>query len=128
MKMSKMTDYALVILADLQDQELVSARIISERTRIPLATTNKLLKALSKSQLCLSKGGKNGGFYLAKSKTEISIFDVIVSIDGNPPIFTHCASGIDCQIQSFCKIQKNSSIINNSILNVLRQTKIQDLL
>ena len=128
MKMSKMTDYALVILADLQDTELVSARIISERTKIPLATTNKLLKALLKGNLCLSKGGKTGGFSLAKTKSEISIFDVIVAIDGNPPIFTHCASGIDCQIKNFCKIQNNSSIINNAISNVLRQTKIQDLI
>lgn len=128
MKMSKMTDYALVILADLQDTELVSARIISERTKIPLATTNKLLKALLKGNLCLSKGGKTGGFSLAKTKSEISIFDVIVAIDGNPPIFTHCSSGIDCKIKNFCKIQNNSSIINNAISNVLRQTKIQDLI
>lgn len=128
MKMSKMTDYALVILADMNDNEIVSARVLSERTKIPLATTNKLLKALCKSSICNSKGGKTGGFSLAKTKNEISIFDVLVSIDGTPPIFTHCASGIDCIIKSHCKIQKNSAVINQAIISVLQKTKVQDLL
>lgn len=128
MKMSKMTDYALVLLADMSHTELVSARLLSERTRIPLATTNKLLKALCKSSLCISKGGKSGGFSLAKTKSEISIYDVIVSIDGKPPIFTHCISGIDCMIKAHCKIKNNSALINDKISKVLQDTKIMDLI
>lgn len=128
MKMSKMTDYALVLLADISDIETISARILSERTKVPLATTNKLLKALTKSNILRSKGGKTGGFSLTKTKREISIYDVLVSIDGTPPIFTHCASGIDCMIKSHCKIQKNSSIINQAIIDVLRNKTVQDLI
>lgn len=128
MKMSKMTDYALVLLAEIQDNEILSARILSDRTKVPLATTNKLLKSLTKSEILKSKGGKTGGFSLNKTKTEISIYDVLVSIDGHPPIFTHCASGIDCMIKNHCKIQKNSAIINSAIANVLKNTKVQDLI
>lgn len=128
MKMSKMTDYALVLLSSIEDQELISARALSERTHLPLATTNKLLKALLKGKLCNSKGGKTGGFSLAKSKNEISIFDVIVAIDGQPPIFTHCTSGMDCAIQNSCKIKKNSAVINSAINVVLQQTTVQSLL
>ena len=127
MKLSKLADYALVILAEMPDG-LISARVLSEKTHLPLATTNKILKALTKNGICGSKGGKTGGFYLSKNKNGISIFDVMVAIDGRPPIFTHCTSGIDCQIVAHCKIQKNSSVINDAISNVLQQTYVSNLL
>ena len=102
LKINKLTDYAMVILCELSTETIHSATSISQLTHIPLATTNKILKILVKSGICLSKGGKQGGFFLLKSKEKITFLDVINSIEGNPMHITSCTSS--CQLKKSCKI------------------------
>ena len=98
LRISKLSDYSLIIIAELNTSNVLSASFISGKTSIPLATTNKILKLLTNSKICISKHGKNGGFVLLKSHSEISIYDVIVSIDEKPALTECSTSHSDCHL------------------------------
>lgn len=123
--MNKLTDYAMMILLELNSTEVFSARHLSEKTKIPLATTNKILKLLAKSQLCESKNGKNGGFYL--KKLNISVLDVLNSMEENGTQLTECIShDKGCQLSSHCKISKKMRKLNDDLSAILNSYLISD--
>ena len=65
-KLSKMTDYAVVILAEMatRDGQLLSAAGLASHTRLPEPTVSKILKLLTKNMIISSKRGINGGYSL----------------------------------------------------------------
>lgn len=125
---SKLSDYALVILANMNEDEIFSSSFLNQKTHIPLATTNKILRLLCVANLCSSKKGKDGGFYLLKPKSSISILDVINAIETNQLAFTECSSFINaCKLHNSCKISKSMNVINNEIQSVLKNYLISSL-
>lgn len=129
LRISKLTDYSLVLLCALDENEVFSASYLSQRTGVPLATTNKILKTLVKSQICKSKNGKTGGFFLNKPSHTISILDVVYSIENTHPHLTEC-SEVDnrCQLKQHCKISKKMNLIDKEIHEILKNRFISDLL
>lgn len=127
MKVNKLTDYSMVILSEMKEETLLSANKISEITRVPLATTNKILRLLAKSKLCFSKGGKTGGFGLLLPLNKISLLQVVEAIEGQIPAFTTCINDNDCKIQKHCKITKKMQTIDDEINKVLSNKFISDL-
>ena len=74
LRITKLTDYATVILASLGGGSLASAADIAERTHIGLPTVSKLLKELQHAGLVKSVRGARGGYQLARPATGISVF------------------------------------------------------
>ncbi len=66
LRISRLTDYATVILASLAGGSLASAAEIAERTHIGLPTVSKLLKELQHAGLVRSMRGARGGYQLAR--------------------------------------------------------------
>jgi Rrf2 family protein len=128
MKLSKLTDYSMVILSEMKEDTLLSANKISEITHVPLATTNKILRLLAKGKICFSKGGKTGGFGLLLPLNKISLLHVVEAIEGQTPAFTTCITDNECKIQRHCKISKKMLTIDNEINKVLSNKFISDLL
>ena len=128
MKISKLTDYSMVILSEMKENQLLSAKKISEITHVPLATTNKVLRLLTKANICFSKGGKTGGFSLLIALNKISLLHVVESIEGQTPAFTTCITDNECKIQTHCKISKKMLTIDTEINNVLANKFISDFL
>lgn len=128
MRIGKLTDYALLIVCQLNTQTVLPASKISEATRVPLATTNKILKLLCKSYICNSKGGKSGGFFLLKNPSQISLLDVIKAIEGQPVSLTQCSNSTGCKLQSHCKIASKMQLIDKEISQVLANRFISDLI
>ena len=126
LNINKLTDYALILLCEINDFQVISANELSNLTKIPLATTNKILKKLNKSNICKSIKGKNGGFLLNKPHNSISIYDVIISIVDNKPSFTDCANH-NCNLIGHCKITKKMNIIDKEIYNIISNKFISDL-
>lgn len=129
LRISKLSDYALIILVEMNQTEVFSAKNLSEKTSIPFATTNKILKLLVNSKICTSGRGKNGGFSLSKPLSQISVLDVICAIDEKEISFTECStSHSDCQLKSYCKISKKMNAIDKEIYQVLSKKFLSDLL
>jgi FeS assembly SUF system regulator len=122
LRISRLTDYATVILASLAGGGLASAADIAERTRIGLPTVSKLLKELQHAGLVLSVRGARGGYQLARPAGSINAAEIIDAVEG-PVALTECAGGAGhCGIESTCLVghgwQRISHAIRRSLLHV----------
>jgi FeS assembly SUF system regulator len=130
-RLSKMTDYALVILTSMARSEsrtIRTARDLAEETRLPLPTVAKLLKALSYSRLLVSYRGTRGGYGLARDPESITLAEVIRALEG-PIALTECSadgSGL-CQLEPCCVIKQNQQAISKAVQGVLENLTIADL-
>ena len=109
LRISRLTDYATVILASLADGALASATDIAERTHIGLPTVSKLLKELQHAGLVRSVRGAHGGYQLARPAASISAAEIIDAVEG-PVALTECAGGAgNCDIET-CALTANLSL------------------
>lgn len=130
LKLSRLTDYALVILVDLASQEhLAPTSEIALRTGIPDPTVSKVLKMLTKSRIVQSTRGACGGYSLTKAMNEISVAEIISAIEG-PISLTTCTSddGEGCNISSLCPLSSGWKHVNDVINSTLSGMSINDLL
>lgn len=129
-RISKLSDYALVLLTELETDKVKSSKELSTLTQIPFATVNKVLKLMQKYKICDSKGGKTGGFFLAKEPSKISILSVINAIEGEDKHLTDCHHKEEnsCQLKKNCKISKKMNSIDLEIHKVLSSKTLADLI
>lgn len=129
-RISKLTDYALVILAFMctEGEQSHQASDISSNTKIALPTTAKILKQLSKAELLTSQRGVNGGYSLAKKPETISVADVIQALEGPLSIMDCAIDKNNCAIYSNCQINAPWAKINAIIEDALSNCKVIDLI
>ena len=94
MKISAQEEYGLrclVQLANLRDRESLTLPQIAEREGISTANAGKLMWLLNKAGFVNSTRGTKGGYFLARSASEIRLSEVIKILDADM-IDTHCES------------------------------------
>lgn len=131
LRISKLSDYALIILIEMNQKNFFSSKFLSDKTTIPFATTNKILKLLVHSNICQSERGKNGGFSITKPLSEISVLEVISAIEEKQPTLTQCSdtsSKSECQLKTYCKISKKMNLIEKEINQVLKNKFLSQLI
>jgi FeS assembly SUF system regulator len=131
-RLSKLTDYGLVLMSDIarnQNVPLRTARDLAEESRLPLSTVSKLLKELLHSGLLVSHRGVKGGYILARDPHRISVLDVIAAIEG-PLALTECSTDISglCDLESWCPIKNNQRIISQAVRGVLQKITLFNLI
>ncbi|MGC8698491.1 MAG: Rrf2 family transcriptional regulator, partial [Halothiobacillus sp.] len=79
LKISRMSDYAIVLLTALARNETkqCTARALAEMTGLTLPSVGKLLKTLSAQGLLSSQQGRHGGYRLARSAHAISLAHIV---------------------------------------------------
>jgi len=85
MKLSSKTEYALLALIDLteqQDLEYVKIVDICGRKAIPKKFLEQILLILKGAGLVRSKRGLDGGYTLAKPPSEITLAQIVRLLDG----------------------------------------------
>ena len=107
MQITKQADYALravIYLARMDNGDKASTRDIAETQKIPPSFLAKIISQLSIAGLIQTSRGAHGGVALARPGSEISILDVVESIDG-PMLLNectsaphHCAFGDECPL------------------------------
>lgn len=125
-RITKLSDYALIILSELSTNKTISAREISEKTHVPYATTNKILKLLT-PEIISSKGGKTGGYFLNTNPEHISLLQILQVMEGRNLSIIECSSGIDCSLHNFCKTKDKLNIIDKEINAILAKRTLADL-
>jgi FeS assembly SUF system regulator len=127
LRISRLTDYATVILASLGDGGLASAADIAERTHIGLPTVSKLLKELQHAGLLRSVRGAHGGYQLARPAALINAADIIDAVEG-PVALTECAGGAgNCDIQTTCLVGNGWQRISRAIRRALHEVSLEEL-
>jgi FeS assembly SUF system regulator len=134
LRLSKLTDYAVVVLVRLAEGQRASTEAvqtspgISAATGVPEPTVAKVLKALAASTLVLSQRGARGGYRLAKPLGAISIADVIAAIDG-PIALTACVDGQQggCEVESMCALKGRWDVVNDAIHQALSSITLAEM-
>jgi FeS assembly SUF system regulator len=130
LRISKLTDYGTVVLAELARAEsgLVSAADIAGTTGLGLPTVSKLLKMLARAGLVASVRGPRGGYRLAREPERITAAAVIDALEG-PVSITQCSGhGSQCDIEAVCRVGSAWQRINLAIRSALDEVSLADLL
>ena len=129
MNFSKTTSYALSTLSFMADHdgEKYSAKALHEILEIPWPYLRQLLTNLSKNGFIKSIQGRNGGFLLQRSPEQITIADIVDTVEGLSVLNT-CIMGFKkCPFNHTCAMHETWSYTRESILNVLKNTTLAQL-
>lgn len=128
-RISKMTDYATVLLAALAREPgaCLSASALSERTRIGVPTVSKVLKILHRGGLVRSTRGLHGGYALARPAEAISAAAILDVLEG-PVAVTDCSAGEgQCEIETTCGVGRAWQRVNLAIRRSLYDVSLAQL-
>ncbi len=128
-RLSKLTDYAVVVLMRLSaGQKVQTAPCLAAATGIPEPTVAKVLKLLAAARLAASSRGARGGYRLARGLSEVSVADVIAAIDG-PIALTACVEGATgtCDVSSVCAVRGRWEAVNDAIRATLSAISLAEL-
>jgi FeS assembly SUF system regulator len=127
LKLSKLTDYAVVVLVRLSEEGgIQTSGGIAATTGVPEPT--KVLKIMTIAGLVLSQRGARGGYRLARPLATISIAEVIMAIDG-PIALTACVehSATVCDASSLCPVKGRWDTVNAAIQDALSAISLADM-
>ncbi len=130
LRVSKLTDYATVVMACLAGagDGVTSAQALAERARLEAPTVSKLLKQLAQAGLVLSSRGINGGYRLSRPAERISIADIVTAMEG-PIGMTECSAHAGlCDHEPHCGVRVNWQRINHAIAGALANVTLADML
>jgi FeS assembly SUF system regulator len=129
LRLSKLTDYAVVVLVRLAGMEGVQTSPgIAAATGIPEPTVAKVLKTLAAGDLVASQRGARGGYRLNRDLAAIPIADVIAAVDG-PIALTACVEGSTsgCESQGLCPMRGRWDPVNDAIHRALSTITLADM-
>lgn len=130
-KLSKMTDYAVVILAEMAGHQgvFMSASGLSEGTKLPEPTVSKVLKILTKNKIIESVRGSNGGYSLNKAPDTINMAHIITALEG-PIVLTACVDESDecCEHAGHCHIKGKWNPVNQAMNAALQNVSLAQMI
>ncbi|WP_123053232.1 Rrf2 family transcriptional regulator [Clostridium sp. JN-1] len=132
MRITQEADYALRVVLYLSKVgygNKVDAATISDSQRIPLRFLLKLLRKLVASGIIISYRGKNGGYSLNKFPEEISIKNVVESIDG-PICLNRCIldpNYCTAKRAGKCEVHMVLEKVNRNLTSELEKINFEDL-
>ena len=130
-RLSKLTDYGIVLLAQLArapEGSPQNARELALRAELPVPVVSKVLKRLAREHLLESRRGAHGGYALARPAHRISVTAVIGALEG-PVAITECARGPSlCSHEGTCAVRDPIHVLNDVVRKALSTISLADLI
>lgn len=130
-RLSRLADYGIQLLGAFarRPDEGFNSRDLAEEAQIPEPTVRKLLKALSRAQLLVSRRGVQGGYRLARPPEQITVAQIIAAIEG-PIALTECnvPGGESCERQARCPMRGNWQTVNQVIQGTLAHLTLRQMI
>ena len=129
LRISRLTDYATVLLATLacEPEQRHTATSLAQTSRLGPATVSKILKQLQRTGLVISSRGVHGGYRLAKSANDISAASILDALEG-PLTLTDCSAGVGhCEIENSCRVGRSWQRVNLAIRRSLYDVSLAQL-
>lgn len=131
MRFSAKGEYAVRAVIDIAlfgDTAPVQVKEISRRQEIPERFLEQIMSSLKKSGLVESVRGAQGGYYLLKDQSNISLIDIIEAIEG-PLEIMKCTSGenIRCKEVELCALREVWSDVKETIVDALNAVSLKDI-
>jgi len=130
MKVSKKAYYGLrAILALAQTEKPLSIHALAEMEHLPETYLEKILQTLRKAGLVTAHKGVSGGYALARSANNISIWDVLSPLDGPMKPFSSSLKGtLPCLQVSHCQTNEVWRTLENKIEKTLSDISLSSLI
>jgi len=129
-KISKMVDYGVVILAHLAGADaLQNTATIAAATHLPEPSVAQILKSLNKAGLVSSVRGAAGGYKIAHSADDVTVADIVVAMEG-PIALTACVDVGEaaCGLSSICAVSGRWTHVNTAIETALDNVTLRDMM
>ena len=130
MKITRAGDYALRALSYIANNDpnkIYMRSELSEKCGIPDSFLGKILQSLAKSEILVSERGKKGGFKLNKKPKDISIYDIIKSVEGEIMLNECLLDKSFCKSFSYCKIHQVLGDIRNTLVDDMKRYSLEDI-
>ena len=131
MFLTKECDYAIRVVRELADGEIKTTKTICDNEQIPVPFAYKILKKLENAGIISAHRGAAGGYRLAKKPDQISLFDIVNTVDENlfineclkrDYICPNNTDGKNCGLhREFCRLQL-------LLINALSEKTISELI
>jgi FeS assembly SUF system regulator len=129
LRLSKLTDYAVVVLTRLETEAGVQAAPdLAAATGIAEPTVAKVLKILAGAGLVEGLRGARGGYRLTRPLADVPLTQVIAAIDG-PIALTACVDSMVgfCDAEGTCPVRGRWDPVNEAIRSALSGITIAHL-
>jgi FeS assembly SUF system regulator len=134
LRLSKLTDYAVVVLGRLSREGAVpggqvqTAPGLAQATGIAEPTVAKVLKILGQAGLVEGVRGARGGYRLTRPISALPLSEVIVAFDG-PIALTACVDGGagSCEAEGVCAVRGRWDPVNQAIRDALSGIMVADI-
>ncbi len=124
---------SLIYLANYAGEtKKIGIKKISEDLNIPSPFLGKILQSLAREKILCSTKGPNGGFALGKKPEEISLYDIVVHVDGEE-YFNNCIIRLEpcsCFAEeiSTCPVHKRFSKNRTELINFYQETTLSEII
>jgi FeS assembly SUF system regulator len=131
LRLTKLADYGIVLLihfARSEEGAVLAARDLAERSRLPLPTVSRILKALVGGGILESHRGVKGGYSLARGAERVNVAEIVSAIEG-PIGMTVCteSDGTDCEHEAWCPAVNRWQVINQAIHGALAKVTLAEM-
>ncbi|MCW5220822.1 Rrf2 family transcriptional regulator [Verminephrobacter aporrectodeae subsp. tuberculatae] len=118
---------AMIDLALRQDNGPVTLVAISQRQEISLSYLEQLFGRLRRNEIVQSVRGPGGGYKLARDAADITVVDIVVSVD-EPLDATQCAGKENCLGEAGrCMTHELWSALNQRMVDFLNSVSLKKL-
>ncbi len=132
MKVSKKAYYGLrAVLALAVIKKPLSIHALAELEHLPEDYLEKILQALRRKEIVVAQKGASGGYTLAHSPEDLTLWDIVSALDGplktfEPPIVKH--GSLPCPQVSHCQSNEVWRILEESIENTLSKITLRKMI
>jgi len=112
-----------------EDDKRIGIKKISKDLELSSPFLGKILQNLVKQKLLVSTKGPNGGFALAKSPGDITLWDIVIKVDGEE-FFTNCLISLEPCIshdpsKPLCPIHSQYDKLRGEITSFYKETTLE---
>lgn len=114
-----------------RDDKRIGIKKISEDLGLSSPFLGKILQNLVKQKLLVSTKGPNGGFALAKDASEITLWDIVIKVDGEE-FFTNCLISLEpCRTHDptkpLCPVHSQYDKLRGEITRFYQETNLKTI-
>ena len=130
MQFTKAEEYGIMGVLHLAEKDLSTVTPLSEvchTQQIPEKFLAKIFQSLSRSGIVRSHRGVRGGFSLSRSPEQITVREVLESIQGPYHLMKCIADPSSCDRQETCPLKKLVIVAEKRLLGVFENHSMADL-
>lgn len=128
LSLGRRADYALRAALDLARHDgRRKSREIGEEMDVPMTFLPQIMAELVRAGLVDSHAGPKGGYVLARPAADISLLEVIESVEGDPASTECVLRGGPCRWEGICAMHVPWSQAQQAMLDQLAATSLADV-